>query len=283
MRIDAHQHFWRLSRADYRWLTPDAPVLYRDFEPDDLAALLDEAGVGATVAVQAADTIAETEHLLELADAHQFIAAVVGWAPLDAPDGPDVLADLAGRPKLVGVRPMIQDMRDDAWMLGPDVDIALTTLEHMELRLDALVRPRHLPHLRTLVERHPDLPVTIDHAAKPPVREGTGWRGFAAWRDDLRALARSPRVCCKLSGLVTEADAAPGAADLQPFVETILEAFGPSRVMWGSDWPVCLLRGSYADWMALTEELLAHLDSAERDDVLGNAAARFYGLAEIAP
>ena len=283
MRIDAHQHFWRLSRADYCWLKPEMTALYRDFAPLDLAPLLEATQVSATIAVQAADTVAETEYLLHLAEEYDFIAGVVGWAPLDSPEGSDVLADLAGRPRLVGVRPMIQNIPDDKWMLSRDVDIALTTMEQLELRLDALVRPRHLPHLRELVERHADLPVVIDHGAKPHIREGAAWNGMDRWGDDLRALAQAPNVWCKLSGLVTEAAPDSGAADMQPFADVILEAFGPARVMWGSDWPVCLLAGSYADWSRQTQQLLGGLSSAERDDVLGDAAIRFYGLAETAP
>jgi L-fuconolactonase len=234
--------------------------------------------VDVTILVQAADTVAETEYLLGLAAEQDFVAGVVGWAPLDDPEGSEVVADLSGRQKLVGLRPMIQDQADDAWMLGAEVDIALSTMEHMELRLDALVRPQHLVHLRTLVGRHPDLPVVIDHCGKPAVREGTRWPGMKRWKEDMAALGAAEQVCCKLSGLLTEAGEGWTADQLRPFVDCVLETFGPSRTLWGSDWPVCLLAGSYQQWCAATDELLSGLTAAQRAEVLGGAAARFYGL-----
>jgi L-fuconolactonase len=148
----------------------------------------------------------------------------------------------------------------------------------MELRLDALVRPQHLVHLRTLVERHPDLPVVIDHCGKPAVREGTRWHGMKRWKEDMASLGAAEQVCCKLSGLLTEAGEGWTADQLRPFVDCVLETFGPSRTLWGSDWPVCLLAGSYQQWSAATDELLSGLTAAQRAEVLGGAAARFYGL-----
>lgn len=281
-RTDAHQHFWKLARGDYRWLKPALGPLYRDFGPADLAPHLSASGIEATVLVQAADSAAETEYLLDLADANAFVAGVVGWTDLAARGAPDALARLAERPKLVGVRPMIQDIADERWMLGPALEPALRALPELGLAFDALVLPRHLPHLAALLDRHPDLDVAIDHGSKPRVAEGTRWSGFEAWRRDLAALARNPRVVCKLSGLATEARAGWSADDLRPFAETLLELFGPQRVVWGSDWPVVEGAGGWTRWWDATGALLAQLTEDQRGAVLSRNAWGFYGLARSA-
>lgn len=273
-RIDSHQHFWRLSRGDYDWLTPDLGPLYRDFEPADLAPHLAAHGIGASVVVQAAETDAETDFLLGLAASTPWIAAVVGWTDLQAPGAAGRIAALAGNPALVGLRPMLQDMADDGYILRPTVQPALEAMRLAGLRLDALVRPRHLPCLVELRQRFPDLPMVVDHGAKPGIAEGA----LQPWATALRAVAADGVTCCKLSGLVTEAGADWTVERLRPFVDVILSAFGPSRVMWGSDWPVLTLAADYGGWIAATERLLDGLSAAERDAVLGGTAARFYGL-----
>ena len=279
VRIDAHQHFWQVERGDYFWLTPALEPLYRDFQPDDLAPLLAAAGVERSLLVQAAQTVAETEYMLSLAEAADFIAGVVGWVDFESPQAPDELARLAETPALKGLRPMIQDIADPDWMLHPALAPAYAALTSAGLVFDALVKPPHLANLITLVDRHPEMTAVIDHGAKPDIG---GWAPggpeAGTWAAQMRALAERPQISCKLSGLVTEASPDWTLDDLRPYVEVILEAFGPRRVLWGSDWPVLLLAGDYPRWRAATDQLLAELSDDERDQVLGGTAARVYGL-----
>lgn len=271
--IDAHVHYWRVDRGDYDWLTPDLPI-YRDFLPGDAAPLLDATGIDGIVLVQAAATEAETRFLLSLADADPRVQGVIGWTDMMAPDAPDRLAALAQDPRLRGIRPMWQDIADDEWMLRPEQDAAYRTVIELGLTFDALARVRHLDHLPRLIERHPDLPLVIDHAAKPDIAEGR----HAEWRAGMAVLASFPHVRCKLSGLVTEA--APGAPldAIRPYADTLLELFGPQRLIFGSDWPVLTTRQDYATWWDWSHRLTAHLTPAERDAVFGRNAVAFYGL-----
>ena len=201
IRVDAHQHFWSIARTDYGWLTPALPRLYRDMLPAELAPLLRRSGIAKTIVVQAAESEAETEFLLDLATQNDFIAGVVGWTDLAAPDAEARIERLARNPRLVGVRPMLQDMADDEWLLRDSVAPAIDAMTRAGLRLDALVRPRHLSMLLRVADRHPDLPIVIDHAAKPEIRNGS----IDAWSSDIRRLANQTRALCKLAGLVTEA------------------------------------------------------------------------------
>lgn len=276
MQIDAHQHFWRVGRGDYGWLTPAAhPAICRDFGPDDLQPLMDAAGVTCTVLVQAAPTAAETAFLLEIARATPFVAGVVGWADLEAPDAAARVAALAADPKLLGLRPMLEDLADDAWILKPELAPALDAMQAAGLRFDALVTPRHLPHLARFLARRPDLKVVIDHGAKPDIAAGA----VADWSADLRAIARDTGAVCKLSGLVTEAGGGWTTQQLKPFVNVLLEAFGPSRLMWGSDWPVVNEAAGYSIWRVAAEALTAQLSADDRALIFGGTAAAFYGIA----
>jgi L-fuconolactonase len=282
VRIDAHQHFWRLDRGDYGWLAPADAAIYRDFGPVDLTPLLARAGVQRTILVQAAPTVAETRYLLEVGRATDFVAGVVGWVDLAAADAPDRLAELAEAPAFRGVRPMIHDLPDPDWMLRPALAPAFAALVGLGLTFDALVRPVHLGPLRRLVERHPDLRVVIDHGAKPEIaRWGADRARYGGWARAMADLAAAPHVWCKLSGLVTEA--APGwrVGDILPYVEHLVACFGPDRLMWGSDWPVVNRAGGYLAWWAATEACLAAVPAATRAQILGAAAARCYlrGLA----
>jgi len=272
--IDAHQHFWTTARDDYGWLTPEDEILYRNFGPADLAPLIARAGITRTVLVQAAPTVAETEYLLGIADRTEWVAGVVGWVPLDHPDVGGTLDRLTARPGLLGVRPMIQDLPDDDWMLGAAAGEGLDALSERDLTFDALVLPRHLGRLRTLCERHPALRVVIDHAAKPEIRSGA----FETWARDLEAIAEATQVCCKLSGLVTEATAGWQVDDLRRYVDFLIECFGPDRLMWGSDWPVVELAGGFDRWRETAHTLLAGLTPDERAAILGRTAVRFYHL-----
>ncbi|CAH1670463.1 L-fuconolactone hydrolase [Hyphomicrobiales bacterium] len=274
-RIDSHQHFWRLARADYGWLTPALKPIHRDFEPADIAPLLAEHGITSTILVQAAPTEAETRFLLELAAVTPFIAGVVGWTDFEAPDAPARIAALAADPLLVGLRPMVQDIPDPNWLARPDLAPVFAALKAHGLVFDALVKPPQIPALLTLLDRETDLPIVIDHGAKPDLT-GTD---LAAWRYGIAALAARPNTVCKLSGLVTEAG--PGWTDamLEPAVAQLLACFGPERLLWGSDWPVATLAASYDQWHAAAERLTAALSEAERAAIFGGNAARIY-LAE---
>lgn len=271
-RIDAHQHFWRIARGDYGWLTPELSAIYRDFEPADLQPVLARRGIDATILVQAAPTVAETQWLLELAAATPFVAGVVGWAPLEAPDAVERIGALAGDPALVGLRPMVQDEADDDWLLRPALRRAFEAMIAHGLVFDALVLPRHLSKLAHVIERHPELTVVVDHGAKPRIRDGE----IGRWRADMAVVASHPRATCKLSGLVTEAPDGAGLDVLRPYIATLSELFGARRLLWGSDWPVVDLAGGYDRWHELAQEALADLDAASRADVFGGNAARTY-------
>ena len=275
MQVDAHQHFWRVARGDYGWLTSAAhSAICRDFGPDDLRPLLGAAEVERTVLVQAAPTLAETEFLLELATATPFVAGVVGWADFEAPGAAATIEKLARDSALIGLRPMLQDLADDAWILRPALAPALDAVRAAGLRFDALVTPRHLPHLARFLRGRPDLRVVIDHGAKPDIAHGA----LENWADAVRAIANDTGAFCKLSGLVTEAGEGWTEAQLKPFVEVLIEAFGPGRLMWGSDWPVVNEAGGYGAWRAAAEALTAQLSAADRARIFGGTAAAFYGI-----
>ncbi|MFS4579774.1 amidohydrolase family protein [Phaeobacter sp. C3_T13_0] len=274
MKIDAHQHFWALARGDYGWLTPELPPLYRDFLPADLAPVLRVNGVEGTVLVQAAPTIAETEFMLGLADDNPFILGVVGWVDFEAPDAIGQITRLATHPKFVGLRPMIQDISDVDWMLSKTHTPIFRAMATSELAFDALVLPKHLPNLQELVRDHPDLSIVIDHAAKPEIAAGQ----FNEWAANMVSLAQNTSVAVKLSGLVTEAAKDWTVSQLRPYVEHLLDHFGPTRMIWGSDWPVCTLACAYDDWCAATDQILKDLNETDRDAILGGNAARIYRI-----
>jgi L-fuconolactonase len=275
MIVDAHQHFWRLERGDYGWLTPSAGVLYRDYLPSDLLPVLREEGISATVLVQAAATEAETRYLFELAEAHAFVAGVIGWVDFERADVAGRIAALstAGRGRLKGFRPMVQDISDSRWLSRPGLDAAFEAMVEHHLVFEALVRPVHLPALRERLLRHPDLAAVIDHAAKPDFRGG-----FAIWADELERLARETSACCKLSGLLTEAGHGAGERQLQPYVEHVFHCFGAERVLWGSDWPVLNGTASYADWLRLARKLVEQVAPGRGGEVFATSAQRLYGL-----
>ncbi len=274
MKIDAHQHFWALERGDYGWLTPALEPLYRDFLPDEFAPVLRANAVEGSVLVQAAPTVAETEYLLKLADDNPFVLGVVGWVDFDAPDATTQITQLAMHPKLVGLRPMIQDIPDADWMLSKNFAPVFDAMVAAELVFDALVLPKHLTNLRALIANHPKLPVVIDHAAKPDIAAGA----FDDWAANMASLAKEHSVSVKLSGLVTQTGEDWTLAQLKPYVDHLLEQFGPTRIIWGSDWPVCTLASTYDAWCTATDQLLSKMDGPARDAVLGGNAARIYKL-----
>lgn len=279
MLIDSHQHFWRVGRGDYFWMSPEVEVLYRDYGPDDLQPLLARHGIERTILVQAAQSVAETEFMLEIAAAAPIVAGVVGWVEFAGPDASQAITKLASNPLILGFRPMVQDIADDDWLVRTDLTAAFRTLAERQLVFDALVFPRHLSRLLVVADRHPDLAIVVDHGAKPFIRDGL----LDPWRADMAAVAARPNIVCKLSGLVTEARPDWTVGDLHPYVGHLLEVFGPTRVLWGSDWPVVNLAGGYDRWREATLALLASLSAAERAAVLGGNAARIYLAARGRP
>ncbi len=275
MIVDSHQHFWRYNAREYDWIDDDLAAIRRDFLPDDLAREIGLAGVDAVVSVQARQTLDETDWLLGLAEKHDFIAGVVGWVPLTAPTVADTLARLAGNPALCGVRHVLQGEADPDYAARVDFNAGIAVLRELGLAYDILIYERQLPMAMALVDRHPDQVFVVDHVAKPRIRDGV----VSPWRERIRELARRPNVFCKLSGMVTEADACEWTrAALEPYAQAVLEAFGPSRVMFGSDWPVCLTACRYSQWLATVRELCAGLSPVEHGMVLGGTARRAYGL-----
>jgi L-fuconolactonase len=271
--MDSHQHFWRLQRGDYGWLKPEMTALYRDFEPEHLAPLLAAAGIESTILVQAAPTVEETRFLLSLADRHAFIASVVGWIDFEDPHSLYALDELCTNKKFVGVRPMVQDIEDPEWLLRPFLARAVDAVMAHDLTFDALIRPQHLRTLLRFCAKHPKLRVVLDHAAKPNIAA----QEFEPWAANLKELARETSVFCKLSGLVTEA----GSADqttLTPYVDHLLDCFGPERLMWGSDWPVCETVCSYQAWFDLSRRLLSKITAREQDMIFGEVARKAYPM-----
>ncbi|MBG6159056.1 L-fuconolactonase [Labrenzia sp. EL_159] len=273
-RIDAHQHFWDIARGDYHWLTPELGPIYRNFLPSDLAPNLEAHGISGTILVQAAPTLAETRFMLSLADNSPAVKGVVGWVDFESIDAPQIISDLAAHPVLVGLRPMIQDLEDDDWMLRDNLTPAFEALIANDLTFDALTFPRHLENLSALLIRFPDMRVVIDHGSKPLIRDSL----IDDWAASMKQLAADTNAFCKLSGLVTEAKPDWSVDDLRPYVDHLLSTFGPQRILWGSDWPVCLLASSYERWVEATEILLNGLTPDEKDAVLGLNALRAYGL-----
>jgi len=279
--IDAHQHFWQRSQPfDYAWLeAPALAAIRRDFMPEDLTPLLKNVGVSRSVFVQTQHNLQENRWALALAERHSFIAGIVGWVDLAAPDCEKQLVEFRANPRFVGVRHITQDEPDDDFIIRADVLRGLRVLEKHDVPFDLLFYVKHLRHAATLARQLPELRMVIDHLAKPVIRE----RRTEDWLPHLQAAAKFPNVYCKLSGMVTEADWQNWTVnDLKLYVDAALEAFGPERLMYGSDWPVCELAGSYERVVHALRDLLASLSQAEKDAIFGGVATRFYALPGIA-
>jgi len=274
MRIDSHQHFWRFNQPDYGWIKPDWPIR-RDFLPADLEPELRAWNLDGCVAVQARQSLAESRWLLDLATANTIIRGVVGWVDLRSPSVAKELEEFAEHPKFVGVRHVVQDEPDDGFMLRADFQRGIDALRGFGLTYDLLVFPRQLPAAIKLAKQFPEQPFVLDHLAKPPIKNGT----LSPWREQIRELAKLPNVTCKVSGLVTEADWQHWRAkDFKPYLDVVFEAFGPDRLMFGSDWPVCLLAGSYERVFGLVENYVSQFGTNAAAKVFGGNAAKFYGL-----
>jgi L-fuconolactonase len=278
-RLDAHQHFWRYDSAQYGWIDDSMAALRRDFLPADLQPELERAGIDACIAVQARQSLDETRWLLELADATPFIAGVVGWVDLQADDVREQLRAFAPSTKLVGVRHVVQAEADDRFLLRPAFCRGISMLEDVELAYDILIYPRHLAVAAEFVSRFTRQRFVVDHMAKPDIRHGE----IEAWGRGIRALAEFPHVFCKVSGLITEADWAGWTEqDLRPYLDVVFDAFGPGRLMAGSDWPVCTVAGDYQRTMAVLAHYLSDGPEGDRAAVMGGNAARFYKTGETA-
>ncbi len=276
MRVDAHQHYWRPERGDYPWMQAAPPVLQRTYGPQDLLALRAPLGVDATVLVQAAPTVAETDYLLGIADATPSVLGVVGWIDFEQPSQQRTLERLAAHPRLVAMRPMVQDIADDDWILRPAFGWAFDAIQAHGLRFEALGHPRHARRFLELCRRHPRLPVVLDHGLKPEIAANA----FEPWASDMRLLARETGAYCKLSGLATEAGGKADLPTLRPYIEHLLDVFGPRRLMWGSDWPVAASAIGYGPWLQICETVLQGLSAEDTARVFGGNARAFYGLDE---
>ena len=273
--IDAHHHFWRYNTQDFGWIDDAMRVIRRDFLPIDLEKEIRAAGVDGVVSVQARQSLEETHWLLELAGQNPFIRGVVGWAPLIAPDADKIVGELAANPKLRSLRHVLQGEPDERYMLRADFNRGLAALQLHNLAYDILIFERHLPQSIELVDRHPEQVFVLDHVAKPRIKDNL----LEPWRKNIFELAKRENVYCKISGMVTEADYTRWTeAQLLPYVDTVLEAFGPQRLMLGSDWPVSLVACDYSRWVNLVRSWIKKLSAAEQKRILGDTAIEAYRL-----
>jgi L-fuconolactonase len=282
LRIDAHQHYWRIGARAGCWPPRELEAIHRDFGPGDLAPELAKARIDGTVLVQSLPTEEDTRYLLGVAEQAPTVCAVVGWVDLKAADAAVKVAAFAEHPKSRGLRPMLQDLPDDAWIDDPLLDRAIVAMIAHDLRFDALVMPRHLDALHAFAQRHSGLRIVIDHAAKPAIAT----EGMEPWRSMMTRLALLPNVYCKLSGLWTEAgsvtDIDAMTKRVRPYIGVVADLFGPERLMWGSDWPVLRLSsacGGYGEWLAACEnDCERFLGRAALPAVFGGNACNFYRL-----
>lgn len=275
MNIDAHQHFWRYDPRRDAWITDEMAVLKRDFLPEDLIPELASNGMDASIAVQADQSECETLFLLDCAAQHPQVAGVVGWVDLRAPNVRERLAYFSRFKKLRGFRHIVQAEADDDFLLREDFCRGVGALRAFGFTYDILIYPKQLPAAGKFVAKFPDQPFVIDHLAKPLICS----RQMKPWREHIRAIATQPNVFCKVSGIITEADWGNWSADdCRPYLDVIFEAFGADRLMFGSDWPVCLLAGAYCRVKGLVDDYTRGLPTADREKIFGLNAARFYGL-----
>lgn len=274
-RIDAHHHFWKFDAAQYGWIGAGQHVLRRDFLPSDFEPELGAAGIGGSIAVQARQSLEETRWLLALADEHRFIRGVVGWAPLIATNAAESIERLAVHPKLRAIRHVLHDEADDFYILRADFNRGVAELKRFDLAYDILIFERHLPQTIEFVDRHPNQIFIVDHLAKPRVRDGL----VSPWRENMRELAKRPHVYCKVSGLATEADHVQWPEQqLTSYMDLVLEAFGPKRVLFGSDWPVCILAIGYQQWAEIVARFVDRLAEGEQERIWSSTAREAYKL-----
>jgi L-fuconolactonase len=274
-KIDAHHHLWKYSAAQYPWISENMGLLRRDFVIQDLMDVLEESDMDGVVTVQARQAMAETRWLLDLARSHDFIRGVVGWVALTDPKVEGDLEHLSTHAKLKSVRHVLHDEPDDFYILREDFNRGIKLLQSFGLRYDLLIFERHLPQTIQFVDRHPNQIFILNHIAKPRIGQGV----ISPWRENLTELARRENVFCKLSGLVTEASWQSWTeADLDPYLQIALTAFGPERVIFGSDWPVILLGSSYKRWVDVVQRSISHLSEYEQERIFGKTATEVYRL-----
>lgn len=272
MIVDAHQHFWDPARGDYGWLKPGNPI-HRVYAPADLRVLMDEAGVDATILVQAAPTPAESDYMLDIARDTPWILGVVGWIDLEAASAVEEVRRRAGDPLFLGVRPMLQDLADPDWILRPGLAPALEAVAAEGLVFDALILSHQIAAITELAKRHPQLSIVLDHAAKPQFGDSGA---MAKWAPEIEKLAALPNVACKVSGLLTELKPGGSLDGVARAIGVLFDLFGPERLLWGSDWPVLTLAGDYQGWFELAHEAIAAKDSGAVGAVMGGNARRIY-------
>lgn len=276
MRIDSHQHYWKVKRGDYHWMTPAMPILFRDYLPADLRPSLVEHNIQKTILVQAAQTVSETDFLLNLAEQDDSIAGVVGWLDMEDGNFPAEFEKYRKNRKFIGLRPMLQDIPDDRWILRPNVLAALRVVADADFPFEFLTYSRHLSFVSQVLECVPKLRAIIDHISKPEIR----LHKEEPWKRWIAQLARHPNLYCKLSGMITEADHQHWTVDdLRPYIDHVVQCFGFDRLMFGSDWPVCLCAGSYDQVIgAMREVLSSKLTDETEPKLFGGNAIRFYKL-----
>lgn len=273
--VDAHNHFWQYDPQEYAWISAEMAILRKDYLPGQLKAEMDRHGVQATVAVQGRQSLEENHFLLDLADKFPFIKGVVGWLDLQKEEVKEELQAFSAYPAFKGLRHMIQSEEDDQFMLRPDFMRGIAWLKEFDLTYDILIAEKQLPVTIKFVEAFPDQKFVLDHVAKPSIQSGR----LEPWATHIRNLARNKNLYCKLSGLVTEADHEHWKeADIKPYLEVVFEAFGPQRLMFGSDWPVCLLAADYSRVLRLIQDYIGQLNSLEQEMVMGLNARNFYKL-----
>jgi len=275
MIIDSHHHFWKYDPVEYDWIDDSMKVIRKDFLPENLKTTIQEAGVDGLISVQARQSVEETDWLIGMAQQNEFIKGVVGWLPLIQDDIEKYLEKYVDEKKLKGVRHVIQGESDPEFMLRKDFNHGISLLKKYSLVYDILIVERQLPNTIRFVDQHPDQVFVLDHIAKPLI----GSNELSPWKENIQEFARRENVNCKISGMVTEADYQKWiTSQLLPYFDVILKAFGPDRLLFGSDWPVCLVATSYKNWMELVQKNIKYLSETERLKIMGGNATRLYKL-----
>jgi L-fuconolactonase len=275
MVIDSHHHYWNYNPIEYDWIDDSMKVIRRDFLPDELGNIIHKAGIEGVISVQARQSVEETEWLLGIAKQNLFMKGVVGWLPLMDKDIESYLEKFTRDKNLKGLRHVVQGEPDPDFLLRADFNLGISLLKNYSLVYDILVVERQLPNTIRFVGNHPDQIFVLDHIAKPLI----GQNQISPWRENIRELAKHPNVNCKISGMVTEADFTMWTPEqLQPYFDVVVEAFGPDRLLFGSDWPVCLVATTYQSWVELVKMNISNFTRDEQDKILGGNAIRIYGL-----
>lgn len=275
MIIDTHHHFWNYNPVDFDWIDDEMASIRKSFLPQNLKTVISEADVQGVVSVQARQCLEETDWLLKMAEEHDFIKGIVGWLPLAAENVKELLEHYSGNPWLKGVRHVVQGEPDPAFILGKDFNCGISQLKNYGLVYDILILEHQLPNTIRFVDQHPEQQFVVDHIAKPKIKKNE----TEPWARNLKELARRDNVSCKISGMVTEAEYKRWTREqLQPYLDVVMEVFGPSRLMYGSDWPVCLVATSYSVWLNLVKDVLSDLSPDEQEQIFYQNAVKAYQL-----